>query len=64
MHVQLTAEPNELMRNAPIDMGGRLPSFSWENIVFGDWNEERNIDLDVEIPEVSLCRPKIDDVAY
>jgi hypothetical protein len=63
MHVQLTAEPNELMRNAPIDKGGRLPSFSWENIVFGDWNEEKHIDLNVEIPKVSFCRPKIDGVA-
>lgn len=30
-----------------------LPHFVWENITFGDWNDERKIDLDVKMPPVS-----------
>ena len=61
MHVQLTAEPNEQMRNLRID-NGRLPHFSWENIVFGDWNEERFAHVEVEMPEVSSMSSWSDDV--
>jgi hypothetical protein len=30
-----------------------LPSFVWENITYGDWNDARVINLDVKLPEVS-----------
>ena len=29
-----------------------LPHFVWNDITFGDWNEARVIDLDVEFPKV------------
>ena len=33
-----------------------LPHFTWENITYGDWNEKREIDLDVPLPVVSIDR--------
>ena len=29
-----------------------LPHFVWDNIKYGDWNEKRTIDLDVNLPKV------------
>jgi hypothetical protein len=53
MHVRLIAAPNEDMHNWKVDQG-RLPSFTWENIIFGNWNEARSAQMEVEIPEVCL----------
>jgi hypothetical protein len=37
------------------DQDEELPSFVWENIVYGDWNDARVANLDVKLPEVSRC---------
>jgi hypothetical protein len=29
-----------------------LPHFAWQNITFGDWNEERMVDYNIHLPEV------------
>ena len=31
-----------------------LPHFVWDDIAFGDWNEARVIDIDVDLPKVCL----------
>ncbi|EGO02122.1 hypothetical protein SERLA73DRAFT_120762 [Serpula lacrymans var. lacrymans S7.3] len=33
------------------DQDEGLPNFVWENITFGDWNEERTVSYDVKLPE-------------
>ena len=48
MHVYLSTDPNG-------DVFGNkepLPRFVWSDITFGDWNEARVIDLDVNFSEV------------
>ena len=48
MHVYLSTNPEG-------DVFGHkelLPHFVWNDITFGDWNEARVIDLDVEFPKV------------
>ena len=48
MHVYLSTDPEG-------DVFGHnnlLPSFVWNDITFGDWNEARVIDLDVNFPQV------------
>lgn len=29
-----------------------LPHFVWQNITFGDWNEVRTVDYNINLPEV------------
>jgi|SRR5882762_299726 len=56
MHVHLSTSRSGVVfspsgwRN---DQDGELPSFVWENIMFGDWNDARVVNLDVKLPEVS-----------
>ena len=48
MHVHLSTSQNG-------DVFGykeSLPHFVWNDITFGDWNEARVIDLDVDLPKV------------
>lgn len=48
MHVYLSTTPEG-------DVFGHeepLPHFVWDDITFGDWNEARVIDLDVNFPKV------------
>lgn len=48
MHVYLSTNPEG-------DVFGReepLPHFVWNDITFGNWNEARVIDLDVNLPKV------------
>lgn len=35
------------------DHDEELPSFIWENITYGDWNDDRVVNLDIKLPEVS-----------
>jgi hypothetical protein len=63
MHVHLSTSPvgdvfssqwtSKIRRNQ--DEG--LPSFVWENITYGDWKENRVVDYEVPIPDVSLAYP-------
>lgn len=58
MHVYLTTNPNG-------DVFGYkepLPHFVWNDITFGDWNEARAIDLDVNFPKV--CPLSHGDIVY
>ena len=51
MHVYLSTDPKG-------DVFGHkepLPHFVWDDIKFGDWNEARTIDLDVNFSEVCPC---------
>jgi hypothetical protein len=60
MHVHLSTSPTGDVFSAQQTDGWRhdqdaeLPSFVWENIIFGDWNDARSIDLDVKLPESVL----------
>ncbi|EIW76278.1 cleft lip and palate associated transmembrane protein [Coniophora puteana RWD-64-598 SS2] len=57
MHVYLSTSPNGDVFSRQWTSGWRkdadagLPSFVWENISFGEWKEERAVDLEVELPE-------------
>ncbi|KIM75025.1 hypothetical protein PILCRDRAFT_827729 [Piloderma croceum F 1598] len=57
MHVHLSTSHNGDVFSAQWTSGWRkdqdegLPSFVWENITYGDWNDARIIDLDVKLPE-------------
>jgi hypothetical protein len=59
MHVHLSTSHSGDVFSAQWTSGWRkdqdegLPSFVWENITYGDWNDARIIDLDVKLPEVS-----------
>jgi hypothetical protein len=61
MHVYLTTSPSPNMfqsdwldyRKGP---DGYLPSFSWENITFGDWKDSRVEEFEVKFPEASIER--------
>ena len=33
-----------------------LPRFSWENITYGEWNEKRDADLDISLPQVRIIK--------
>jgi len=57
MHVHLSTSPvgdvfNTWTASYRESPDKNLPSFVWENITFGDWNELRQVDLDVKIPPV------------
>jgi len=53
MHVYLSTNPEgEVFRHEE-----PLPHFVWGGITFGDWNEARTIDLDVDFPKV-CCRSR------
>ena len=59
MHIHLTTSPNGYVfthkrTNGATKGGEDLPSFTWENITFGDWKEKRIVDLDVSLPSVRL----------
>ena len=50
MHVYLSTNPEgDVFRHEE-----PLPHFVWDGITFGDWNEARTIDLDVNFPKVCL----------
>lgn len=57
MHVYLNTAPSPMLftrewmeyRRGP---DGLLPSFSWDNINFGDWKDARVEKFDVKFPEV------------
>ncbi|GJE84973.1 cleft lip and palate associated transmembrane protein [Phanerochaete sordida] len=49
MHVYLTTSPNPFS-NFPAQKED-LPHFVWNNITFGDWNDQRTVEYDVRIPE-------------
>ncbi|KIL70400.1 hypothetical protein M378DRAFT_67737 [Amanita muscaria Koide BX008] len=59
MHVYLSTSPSGDLFN-PGTTGWRtnedegLPHFVWENIIFGDFNDVRVVDLEVKFPEVVL----------
>jgi hypothetical protein len=59
MHVHLSTSHDGDVFSAQWTSGWRkdqdegLPSFVWENITYGDWNDARIVDLDVKLPEVS-----------
>ena len=51
MHVYLTTGPTaQVFGNDP----NKLPQFVWENITFGDWNDHRVVEYDINIPYVSI----------
>lgn len=62
MHVHLSTSPlgdvfsHQWTSGWRKDQDEGLPSFVWENITYGDWNDGRVIDLDVKLPEVSPFR--------
>jgi hypothetical protein len=59
MHVHLSTSPIGDVFSPQWTSGWRkdqdeeLPSFVWENITFGDWNDARVVSLDVKLPDVS-----------
>ena len=59
MHVHLSTSPTGDVFSAQWTSGWRkdqdadLPSFVWDNIKLGDWDDTRAIDLDIKLPEVS-----------
>lgn len=58
MHVHLSTSPTGDVFSAQWTSGWRkdqdegLPNFVWENITFGNWDETRVVDLNVNLPEV------------
>lgn len=51
MHVYLSTNPEgDVFRHKE-----PLPHFAWDGITFGDWNEARTIDLNVDFPKVCCC---------
>ena len=58
MHVHLSTSPTGDVfagkRAASVrkDRDAGLPSFVWQNITFGDWNERRVEEFEVKLPEV------------
>lgn len=48
MHVYLSTAPE----GDVFEHEEPLPHFVWDDITFGDWNEARVIDLDVNFPKV------------
>jgi hypothetical protein len=55
MHVYLSTSPdgNVFDRKRKNEDEG-LPHFSWENIIFGDFNDARVMDLEIKFPDVSV----------
>ncbi|KZP13461.1 cleft lip and palate transmembrane 1 [Athelia psychrophila] len=57
MHVHLSTSPTGDVFSAQWTSAWRkdadegLPSFKWENITYGDWQDTRVVDLDVALPE-------------
>ena len=51
MHVYLSTLQDGQYFPGKLDEG--LPSFVWDKIKFGSWDEKRSIDLDVPLPVVS-----------
>lgn len=51
MHVYLTT--GQTAQVFAKDNNG-LPHFVWDNITFGDWNDHRSVDFDINLPYVSL----------
>ncbi|KAI0314804.1 cleft lip and palate associated transmembrane protein [Amylostereum chailletii] len=49
-HVHLSTDPLAQSYSSPADQV-ELPHFVWHNITFGDWNEARQEELEVQIPE-------------
>ena len=67
MHVHLSTSPTGDVFSGKWTSGYRkdqdadLPSLVWNNITFGDWNEKRVADFEVNLPEVRargrvICR--------
>ncbi|KAJ7639355.1 cleft lip and palate associated transmembrane protein [Roridomyces roridus] len=60
MHVHLSTSPNGDVFSPKWTSGYRkdqdegLPSFVWDNITFGDWNEARVVEYDIKFPESVL----------
>lgn len=52
VHVHLSTDPTGNIF-AKSEENAKLPHFVWENITFGDWNEARTIEYNVDLPEVS-----------
>jgi len=58
MHVHLSTSPTGDVFSAKWTSGWRkdhdedLPNFVWENITFGDWKESRQVNYNVDIPEI------------
>ena len=58
MHVHLSTSPTGDVFSGKWHAGYRknqdaeLPSFVWQNITLGDWNERRVADFEVKLPEV------------
>ena len=58
MHVHLSTSPTGDVFSSKWHAGYRknqdadLPSFVWQNITLGDWNEKRVADFEVKLPEV------------
>jgi hypothetical protein len=52
MHVYLSTLPEDKIF-AQGALRDDLPSFVWNDITFGDWNEARMADVEVKIPKVS-----------
>ena len=55
MHVYLSTSPN----GGVFDRGRKnvdegLPHFAWENIIFGDFDDARAIDLEIRFPDVRI----------
>lgn len=57
MHVHLSTSPDGDVFSPQWTSGWRedrdkeLPSFVWENIMYGDWNDARTVNLEVKLPE-------------
>lgn len=58
MHVHLSTSPTGDVFSGKWTSGHRkdrdagLPSFVWNNITLGDWNEKRIVEFNVNLPEV------------
>ncbi|ETW84014.1 hypothetical protein HETIRDRAFT_433003 [Heterobasidion irregulare TC 32-1] len=50
VHVHLSTDPTGNIF-AKSEENAKLPHFVWENITFGDWNEARTIEYNVDLPE-------------
>lgn len=54
MHVYLTTSPKADALGYRKRGDEELPHFVWNNITYGDYNENRVVQFDVKFPEVRL----------